>query len=429
MRNDGRRDRHTVRRRCADRLGGRNRDDDDVTTDGVTTIADSTISITAKQTIGGLQSAASASLPVTIDTAAPASSANASSISPNATFKVTWSGQDDVAGAGMANYDILVSDNGGPFATWLAGTTSTSAYYRGQADHAYAFYTVARDIAGNTEPAPVYSDAQVIVNDITPPTLLRLRYDGRGAGGMVGNQLQLVFREDVGASIAPEDFVLTNHSTGQSVPAAAMNVSFDIPTATLTITFPGVAGGLLDDGEYTLQFSAASITDGANLALDTGGNGPDITLAFYRPAATRTATATWTPMTWPFSTRPRQSQLPSPTATLPGMAWSTSPTWSSSPNTTTAHAMPADGDANGDGLPILPTWPLLPNITTRWSCRLQRRRGHQLRRSADIGLTSQSLPARAIPRAALGYFAGGRASKPVPLPIALSGRGCAFSTP
>jgi hypothetical protein len=98
---------------------------------------------------------------------------------------------------------------------------------------------------------------------------------------MVGSRLQLVFSEDVGASIAPEDFILTNHTTGQSVPAAAMNVSFDIPTSTLTITFPGLAGALLDDGEYTLQFGAASITDGANLALDTDGNGPDIALAFY----------------------------------------------------------------------------------------------------------------------------------------------------
>jgi hypothetical protein len=65
-----------------------------------------------------------------------------------------------------------------------------------------------------------------------------------------------------------------------------MKVSFDIPTSTLTITFPGVAGGLLDDGNYALQFAAASVSDGANLALDTdgGGNagGPDVALTFYR---------------------------------------------------------------------------------------------------------------------------------------------------
>jgi hypothetical protein len=63
-------------------------------------------------------------------------------------------------------------------------------------------------------------------------------------------------------------------------------VSFDISTSTLTITFPGIASGLLDDGNYALQFAAASVSDGANLALDTDGSGtaggPDVALAFYR---------------------------------------------------------------------------------------------------------------------------------------------------
>ena len=59
------------------------------------------------------------------------------------TFPVTWSGSD--AGAGIAAYDVYVSDNGGPFQPWLAATPQTTADYTGLAGHTYAFYSVATD--------------------------------------------------------------------------------------------------------------------------------------------------------------------------------------------------------------------------------------------------------------------------------------------
>jgi hypothetical protein len=69
----------------------------------------------------------------TLDTGAPSSSVQrlpATTTSP--TFTVSWSGQDDPGGSGIATFDVFVSDNGGPFGPFLQGTTATSAPFTGQ---------------------------------------------------------------------------------------------------------------------------------------------------------------------------------------------------------------------------------------------------------------------------------------------------------
>ena len=96
----------------------------------------------------------------TIDAGIPTSQVAAlpaTSLDP--TFSVEWAGQDDANGSGLASYDVHVSDNGGPWQVWLTGMTSTSAEFVGKPGHAYAFYSVARDIAGNVEAAPGVADA------------------------------------------------------------------------------------------------------------------------------------------------------------------------------------------------------------------------------------------------------------------------------
>ena len=62
---------------------------------------------------------------VTIDAGAPTSSVAAlPAIETTASFTVSWSGQDDAGGSGIATYDVYVSDNGGPFVPFLTGTTA-----------------------------------------------------------------------------------------------------------------------------------------------------------------------------------------------------------------------------------------------------------------------------------------------------------------
>ena len=96
----------------------------------------------------------------TIDAVAPTSLVQVlPSQSPQARFQVTWSGQDDAGGSGVASFDIYVSDNGGVWTAWLSGATGTTNLFSGQPGHTYAFFSQARDHAGNLEPIHALPDA------------------------------------------------------------------------------------------------------------------------------------------------------------------------------------------------------------------------------------------------------------------------------
>jgi len=82
---------------------------------------------------------------------------------PQRTFVVSWSGEDDEGGSGIAYYDVYVSDNEGPAVLWLDNTTDTEAIFVGEDDHHYQFWSVARDNVGHEEPTPEAPDAQITV--------------------------------------------------------------------------------------------------------------------------------------------------------------------------------------------------------------------------------------------------------------------------
>jgi subtilase family serine protease len=97
-----------------------------------------------------------------LDISAPISAVKPLPARSALSFAVTWAGQD-ADGSAVAAYDIYVSDNGGPFALWLTNTRFTGGQYTGQMGHTYAFYSRAKDAAGNLEPAPVSPDAITLV--------------------------------------------------------------------------------------------------------------------------------------------------------------------------------------------------------------------------------------------------------------------------
>jgi uncharacterized repeat protein (TIGR01451 family) len=78
-------------------------------------------------------------------------------------FAVSWSGDDDVGGSGLASCDVYVSDNSGAWTLWLGATTNTTGLFPGRPSHTYAFYSVARDNAGNVELPPAVADATTTV--------------------------------------------------------------------------------------------------------------------------------------------------------------------------------------------------------------------------------------------------------------------------
>jgi hypothetical protein len=62
-------------------------------------------------------------------------------------INLTWGGSDD--GSGMADYDLLVSVDGGTFTEWLTETTAVSAIFPSEIGHSYQFMALGRDRAGN----------------------------------------------------------------------------------------------------------------------------------------------------------------------------------------------------------------------------------------------------------------------------------------
>jgi len=102
---------------------------------------------------------------VTIDSVAPTSSVGPLPPTESTpSFPVTWSGQDNNGGSGVASYDVYVSDNGGPHTLWQSDTTQTSATFDGIDGHAYAFYSVATDNVGNVEAIPTSAEATTVVD-------------------------------------------------------------------------------------------------------------------------------------------------------------------------------------------------------------------------------------------------------------------------
>src|SRR5436189_6136569 len=60
----------------------------------------------------------------TIDAGDPSSHVNPLSTTVTTNFEVSWGGEDDAggpAGAGIALFDVFVSDNGGPFLPFMLG--------------------------------------------------------------------------------------------------------------------------------------------------------------------------------------------------------------------------------------------------------------------------------------------------------------------
>jgi RHS repeat-associated protein len=93
----------------------------------------------------------------TIDNGSPTTSVDSIepvvSETPNE-WSVSWSGSDDTGGTGLQEYTVYLSDNGGPYVPWQAGTLATTANLVAECGHIYRLYSVGRDFLGNVEGAP-----------------------------------------------------------------------------------------------------------------------------------------------------------------------------------------------------------------------------------------------------------------------------------
>jgi hypothetical protein len=107
------------------------------------------------------------------DATPPASQVNALTAASYPDFAVSWNGEDNEGGSGLASFDVYVATGANAFTLWLANTTLRGAIYHGELGRCYSFYSRATDFAGNREAAPGTPDAQtcaVLTN--TSPSLV-----------------------------------------------------------------------------------------------------------------------------------------------------------------------------------------------------------------------------------------------------------------
>ncbi len=93
-----------------------------------------------------------------------------------------------------------MSQNGGPFTLFIQNTTATSRVLNGVVGSTYAFYSIARDRAGNTEGAKTLAEATVtIVSVVTPPPVPG-NMSGSGFVEPAGTKWHFVFGAGAGTS-------------------------------------------------------------------------------------------------------------------------------------------------------------------------------------------------------------------------------------
>jgi uncharacterized repeat protein (TIGR01451 family)/uncharacterized repeat protein (TIGR02543 family) len=81
----------------------------------------------------------------------------------SASFQVNWTGSD--VGSGIQDFTVFVSEDGGPFTTWLTNAPATQGTFTGQFGKSYAFYSIARDQTNNIEDAKTAAEATTHVEN------------------------------------------------------------------------------------------------------------------------------------------------------------------------------------------------------------------------------------------------------------------------
>lgn len=88
------------------------------------------------------------------------------SADPN--IPLTWSGNDAPGGSGLANFSVYVTRNSAPATPFLTDVTDQTGTFVGEPGRQYAFYSLAKDNAGNVEASPAMPDAMTLVPLDTP---------------------------------------------------------------------------------------------------------------------------------------------------------------------------------------------------------------------------------------------------------------------
>ena len=180
----------------------------------------------------------------TLDAGTPTSRVTSLPATSTPTFIVSWSGQSGASALALT-YDIYVSDNGGPFTAFLAGTSLTSAAFTGQPGHTYGFFSLAHDAAGNTENAKTTAEATTTVPAGLTDVTGQVKVTG---SGLIYNRAKKTFNG-----------TLTVVNTGTSGIAGPVQIVFsNLPAGVSLANATGTTGG-----DPYLTVSAGALPAGA----------------------------------------------------------------------------------------------------------------------------------------------------------------------
>jgi uncharacterized repeat protein (TIGR01451 family) len=195
---------------------------------------------------------------VTIDAGPPTSSVTTLPTSSPSPFTVSWSGQGDTGGSGIASYNIYVSDNGGAYTLWQSDTTQTSVSYSGTAGQTYSFYSVATDNVGNVQATPTSAQATTTV-EVPTTTLVSTNHSSGSTYGQA-----VTFTATVTPSVGTFD-------NGGSVQFMVDGSNFGLPEI--------LSGGIATIQDPTLSAIGSPHTITATYSGDIGFGGSFGTLS------------------------------------------------------------------------------------------------------------------------------------------------------
>jgi len=200
-------------------------------------------------------------------------------------FLVSWAGQDDAGGSGLAEYDVYVSTDGGAAMAWMQGTTLTQAMFYGEPNHTYGFYGVARDNAGNVELPPGLPDAETQSPDTIGPTivswhsaaahgtagevLLEIPDDGSFSEPRAGGVTRLVidFSRPIDPGTFTEASVVIAGSGGDGLPVDLSGLGMGVSTAqSHTVGIIDFAPALPDAARYLVRIEGLTDAEGEALS-------------------------------------------------------------------------------------------------------------------------------------------------------------------
>jgi len=226
-----------------------------------------------------------------MDTAPPTSTVNAlPTRESNLVFPVSVTGSDQGnPPSGVSSYDIYSSTNGGPWTFWTTvSASSPSANFTGQSNTTYSFYSIAHDLAGNTEIKSPTIEASTYVPDLTPPVTsvdgttgtnpstvntstgtFTLNLTGSDPGGSVLTYFEVFVSVDSGT------YTMVN---GTAIPAGPADSSGNVHA---TIPYQG----LTDGAQHTYAFYSIGFDGAGNVQSAPATPNLTLTETFSQPSA------------------------------------------------------------------------------------------------------------------------------------------------